>query len=579
MKPLYKLNNFIISLIRKTTLKKRLLFSFMSICILCSLTVGLLCYNIAAKSLTNKIATTSSQILSTLDPSIYYHMQAYEGLMDQIAFSSIIQSSLLDSSSLTALERVNLYRSTTDLLTSSYSRLPYIKDINIYTNQNESIYGLGYVPLTESHLKLIHNSLSTTTTSVFYPYATQSTNIILMGRNIISSITGNNIGYIVIAIDEQSLLSLYNNVDIGQGSEILITNSSGTILSSNSNQYSFGHSFDLSDPSPYSSENLLTTHFSSPFGWYLVANTPYSYIYSELFTLGKSIIVVVLILLGIFSTLSILIYKSISLPLDTLINYLDSIESSPLTDTLLLDSANDELSYLFQTFNVYIKRINTLIDAIKEEQKQKHSYQLKMLQAQINPHFLFNTLNSLRFVAMMSNVPHLSEGLGALGSLLSNTILHKNELISLKAEIDNLQNYCVIQRIRYGNAFEVIYDLDDALLDLQILKLILQPIVENCILHGIDENKCKETIILKGWIEENSLILTISDDGKGFDIDQTQKQKHNTLSGIGINNINERLSLHFGKEYGLTLYSEIDKGSLVTLTMPIIYEGDECKYA
>lgn len=561
------------------TLKKRLLFSFMSICVLCSLTIGILCYTIASKSLTNKIATTSSQILSTLDPSIYYHMQNYEGLMDQIAFSSTIQSTLLDSDSLTSSERINLHKSTTNLLTSSYSRLPYIKDISIYTNENKSIYGLGYVPLAESHLKILHNSLSTTTTSVFYPYTTQSTNIILMARNIISSLSGNKIGYIIIAIDEQSLLSLYNNVDIGQGSEIIIMNSSGTILSSNSSQYAFGHSFDLSTPAPSSTKNLLTSRFSSPFGWYLVATTPYSYIYSELFILGKSIIFTVLILLAIFSTFSILIYRSISLPLDTLINYLQSIENKPFTDTVLLDSSNDELSYLFHTFNIYIKRINALIAEIKEEQKQKHSYQLKMLQAQINPHFLFNTLNSLRFVAMMSNVPHLSEGLGSLASLLSNTILHKNELISLKSELDNLQNYCVIQRIRYGNAFEIIYDIDDDLLNLQILKLLLQPIVENCILHGIDENKPKEIIIVRGHVEEKKLVLTISDDGKGFNMDQTQKKKHNTLSGIGISNINDRLSLYFGKEYGLTLYSQIDKGSQATLTMPVIHEGDEEKYA
>ena len=575
---MYK-NNRLITLIRKVSIRKRLLIGFISISLLSSLIIGGLAFNVCSISLKEKMSTTSSQILSALEPSIYNMKESYEGLMDQITLSPTMQEYLSHFSNLKPSELLTFYNSTTALLTAQSSRLPYTKDIFIYTNDGHCAYNTGYFSLSDTIISEIQKSLSTYTHSIFIPYKNASNNMILMARKITSLKSNTVLGYAIIAIDEGALSDLYAQVTTENSSQVIISNATGYILSSSSYDYTFGDLLDEIMLSTLQRDHLVITQSYKPLGWNLISLMPYSYIYSELSSLGSKISIIVFIFLILSLVLSFLIYESITTPLTMLINHLESSQDHTIAPPLRTDLCNDELSYLIHAFNHYSERIHTLIEEIKTIEKQKHTLKLKVLQAQINPHFLFNTLNSLRFVSMMSHIPHLSDGLGALGSLLSHTILHQNEFISLKEEIKNIQDYCLIQHIRYGNLFEVSYNIDPQLENLRVLKLLLQPIIENSILHGIDESIVKEEITLSAFLENDYLVIEIKDTGKGFSQEVQPTKKHNTLSGIGINNVDERLKLYFGDIYGLKINSEIHKGTCVTLTMPIIKEGEENLYA
>jgi two-component system sensor histidine kinase YesM len=215
---------------------------------------------------------------------------------------------------------------------------------------------------------------------------------------------------------------------------------------------------------------------------------------------------------------------------------------------------------------------------VKEEQKVKRQAELKMLQAQINPHFLFNTLNSFKWVAMLSQNNTLNKGLESLSVLLRNTILNKNNLVPIEEELDNLSHYANIQKIRYGASFTLESDIAGELKGYYILKFILQPIVENSIIHATEEEAITTKITVKMREISGKVIVTIADNGQGFDTTLIKKQngQSNKLSGIGIDNVNERIKIHYGSTYGLTINSELGKGTTTTIVLPVLShnEGD-----
>ena len=195
-----------------------------------------------------------------------------------------------------------------------------------------------------------------------------------------------------------------------------------------------------------------------------------------------------------------------------------------------------------------------------------------MLQYQLNPHFLFNTLNSLRFVAAMHNDQIVSDGIQALSSLLQNTLTNKNEYITVQEELENLENYFAILRIRYAGSFEYSFHVEDEeLLSCLVPKLILQPLAENSVMHGSSDDGSVMEIHITCWEEDGHMILELQDDGKGFEITRTDLNPHKDRKKIGVANVNDRIQLNFGREYGLKIDSHPCEGTTCTLTLPKLY--------
>lgn len=248
-------------------------------------------------------------------------------------------------------------------------------------------------------------------------------------------------------------------------------------------------------------------------------------------------------------------------------------------ETKIGKSYPDEMGKLTETIDTMVEQLKHLIYRVESEQQAKRDAELKMLQAQINPHFLFNTLNSLKWSAMMSGNDAVSQGIESLSELLRNTILVKEELIPLEKEIENLLHYATIQRIRYGDSFKLNCSMSDAeLYGCFVPKFILQPIVENSILHAGGDDGRRVGIWVDGFREGPYLRIRIVDDGKGFDMDdvQTREASHAKLSGIGIANVDERIRIHFGSDYGLRTRSAPQQGTETVITLPILTkEGRE----
>ncbi len=264
-----------------------------------------------------------------------------------------------------------------------------------------------------------------------------------------------------------------------------------------------------------------------------------------------------------------LIYASIVKPIRQVVDFCNKLPAEDM-NYRIEDTCHDEMSILATNINDMVDKIQQLMILEKSDQKRKRELELQMLQYQINPHFLFNTLNTLKWLAVIKQVPIVEEGITSLAELLKSTLIIKDEFITIDAELKNLEHYFSIQKIRYADSFNVNYHIHEDLKSHLIPKFILQPIAENSIIHGCIEAEAKLQIDVSCYIEdENTIVLEIKDNGKGFDSSQFKStEKKSKLTGIGASNVSERLLLYFGVPYGLFINSQIGEGTTCILKIP-----------
>lgn len=238
-------------------------------------------------------------------------------------------------------------------------------------------------------------------------------------------------------------------------------------------------------------------------------------------------------------------------------------------DVRIQDKGNDELAYLSDNIDSMVTEIQLLLEQQQESDSRKRELELKMLQYQINPHFLFNTLNTLMLVAQMNQDKVVADGIRSLSELLKNTLINDHEFITIGEEIANLKHYFSIQTIRYAGSFHVNYEIPEDLTDFMLPKLILQPLAENSVLHGSYNDGTVMEIYVRCYQESADIILEVEDHGKGFDMNDKSSVPKG-LGGIGSRNVNDRIHLYFSDDYGMTVSSAPGKGTLCRIRIPSI---------
>lgn len=280
------------------------------------------------------------------------------------------------------------------------------------------------------------------------------------------------------------------------------------------------------------------------------------------------ILVVALLMMGVALTMTLYTYMSISHPIDHMIRVCQSISDGNL-EMRIRDHGNDELSYLSDNIDGMVTEIQLLLEQRQTSESKKRELELRMLQYQINPHFLFNTLNTLRLVAQMNQDRVVSEGIRSLSELLKNTLINDREFITIQEEIDNLKHYFSIQTIRYAGSFHVNYNIDQKLSGYLLPKLILQPLAENSVLHGSYNDGTVMEIHVVCRRDGKDILLEIQDEGKGFDMNDPSARPKG-LGGIGSRNVNDRIHLYFSDDYGLTIRSRPGQGTCCTIRIPAL---------
>ena len=250
---------------------------------------------------------------------------------------------------------------------------------------------------------------------------------------------------------------------------------------------------------------------------------------------------------------------------------------------VLVDGANrDEIADLGVSFNIMIGRIRELLDSKIKEQENLKKAELRALQAQINPHFLYNTLDTIIWMAEAKKTDQVVEIVSALSNFFRISLSKGKDWITIGEEIERTRSYLTIQKMRYSDIMDFHIDLESGVSEFTILKLILQPLVENAIYHGIKNKREGGTIVVRARRKsEEEILLEVEDDGIGFTPDKLDQLKAELEddsgdirleSGFGIGNVNNRIRLYYGKQYGITVRSEYHTGTCVTLVIPAIRE-------
>ena len=236
----------------------------------------------------------------------------------------------------------------------------------------------------------------------------------------------------------------------------------------------------------------------------------------------------------------------------------------------------DEVGMLALRFNYMVGKISDLIQDVSDERLRLQAKEFELLQTQINPHFLYNTLGSIKCIAQLNQQYDIEKMITCLIEILKTALSMKGKNCHLNEELSYVDNYIQLQKIRYANSFTVVYDIAEDTEDLCIVGFILQPLVENALLHGLELNKPDGCITIKSRIVNESLMIWISDNGVGMTaetITAVMTYHENTkknLNNIGIKNVEERIKYSFGEKYGLRFHSAPGKGTTVEIRLPVL---------
>lgn len=236
-----------------------------------------------------------------------------------------------------------------------------------------------------------------------------------------------------------------------------------------------------------------------------------------------------------------------------------------------------EISALSDSFEHMAVRIQKLMEKVRQEEITLRKTELKALQAQINPHFLYNTLDAIAWMCEAGRNEDAVEMVNALARLFRISISRGHELIPIEKELQHAQSYLHIQNFRYKNQFQYTFDVDETCLQYYCNKITLQPIIENAIYHGMDRMVDEGMIQIGIHQMDDKIIFTVEDNGVGMTEEQCMEvlqKEPGDRAGIGIKNVNDRIKIYFGEEYGLAIESELDEGTRVTITMPKITEKE-----
>ncbi|KWX73978.1 sensor histidine kinase [Paenibacillus jilunlii] len=325
---------------------------------------------------------------------------------------------------------------------------------------------------------------------------------------------------------------------------------------------------------------FVTKTNSSYMDWTYINATPFNEMFRQI-TFVKRLVVFIfgcILLLGLL--LGYRLARSIVRPISKLTEKMRRIEKGDLDNLeeqalgFVSQTAQDEVSQLNRTFQMMIRRIRELIDENYAKQLVIRETELKALQAQINPHFLYNTLESINWLAKVNKQKQISEMVEALGFLLRSSIGLKDPLISLEKELNIVRSYVIIQRTRFEERLDFRLDVPDGLLDALIPKLTLQPLVENAIRYALEPNIGACIISISISRTEDGLDLRVSDNGPGMTAEFIRELEQGRIQtrgeGIGLANITERIRIVFGQEWGTGIESRPGKGTTIHVHIPYV---------
>jgi len=279
------------------------------------------------------------------------------------------------------------------------------------------------------------------------------------------------------------------------------------------------------------------------------------------------------VLLALASLLAIMLTDAVTSPIQKLRQAMSQVQNGDFGVDLEELKTGDEIGDLVESFETMTREINHLVEHNAQVQREKRKSEMKALQAQINPHFLYNTLDSIIWMSQAGKKQDVILMTSSLSKLLRRSISNPDEMVTLEDEIDHVRNYLVIQKMRYRDKLEYEIMLDEKLKKHEMIKLLLQPLVENAIYHGLKVKEGKGFIAIKEYVDGDTLCISVQDDGVGMSPEQLEhifdEKKNSSGTGVGVYNVDRRIKIYYGEEYGLYYRSWQGAGTVATIRIPL----------
>jgi len=407
-------------------------------------------------------------------------------------------------------------------------------------------------------------------------------------------------GLIVADLSEDYLSRYFSPSDQFKNQKLMLIHENGTIYYDSDNNKMTGMvfpstdyvNFILSGGSESQSVTMngqvyLAAHIKvSNQPWYIISLTPLKELTGAINETNRMIVILLVIYLLCCAGLLLYITIRFTQPIGYLVKLIRRIEGNNIKYFLPKSERKDEIGILYREVASLLSKIQGLIEEASLAERKKKALEFRVLSHQINPHFLYNTLEAIRWKAENHGQYDIGEMVSALGNLLRLSLNQGKEITTLRREIEQVKAYVQIEQARMGQKVRIFYFCDKELLDRPFLRLLLQPLVENAIHHSVRENFDKGKIVIEARRQNDDIVLQLSDNGNGIpdyvlerlnDADAESAQSSSDLKGVGLINVNERLKLYFGSEYRLQIQSVPGEGTCITIKHPLLDEEEAGK--
>lgn len=423
------------------------------------------------------------------------------------------------------------------------------------------------------------------------PYVADSANIPLwvfgVARGILKIETNEVVGVLLITTEIDYIRNIVTDNRVSENQRVIIVDGTHTIY--DTNEEYIGQQADDKISGIESKESgevneiilqdgehmLAFSIVSDVTGWRIISLVPKDEVLGELKVTQQRIIVQTILGIGIMLVLLFLIIARISKSIGKLEAVMKLAEQGNFEQHVKVES-KDEIGNLTGMFNSMIERINNLINEVYKQKIYHSEMELQMLQAQINPHFLYNALESISMLAVMNDDDQTSEMAANLGHIMRYGISNYNVEVTLYEEIFNLKKYIAFQEMRFKSIYTISIDISPELYSIKMIKMIIQPILENAIYHGMKDTVCDGKITISAGIKsKNVLEFVVADNGGGMtaeevlDLNDYIQGNNHKYKSIGLRNVNRRIKLQYGENYGLTVESCKGQGTTVYATIYI----------
>jgi len=589
------------SLLRNISIYKRLLMMFIFATLLPIMIYGILLYNKSSEVIEEGISNSLESMLIQICSNIEEKIEKVRNDSIEISYMDEIQDILIRYDSYTERMKHNTKMLITERMSSKYVFDNIVSEITLYTLNGDAVNVYGSdafrLNLTKRNLEQFLQEcyenkgrfvLKATNEDHEERIASgvdlKRKNIVL-GKAIKKKEDGNIIGYMLMTVDEEKIQSIYRDLSNNMSADMFVLDKNHVVISSVKESARVGDVFSEQeilqrlgiDRYVLKTGESDSVVYNKTIGdqWVLVSVLPSTYLHSDSGTMMRNFIFVGILGIAFGILITAIVSYSIISPINRTIVGIKAFETGQMDIRVKVDG-NDEITILAKQFNRMAKQISRLLENIREAERQKRKLEIKALQAQINPHFLANTLNMIAFIAKLKNEGSIVTLVNAIIELLRGSMKNDDHLQTVSDEIELLKNYITIQNYRLMNKFDVAYDIDPAIESNLIPKFVLQPIVENAIIHGVEPSNRRGLIEIRGYQEKRKMIFEITDNGVGIDraelpqILMNQKNEgKERFTGIGIGNVNDRIKLLFGNAYGLEMRSAKNEYTTLIIKLPM----------